>query len=68
VAVHHRLATATVLAACARHGIGAMVWTVNDEPLVDRFLTDPRVSVLVTDRPAFAVRRRAALAGVAGSG
>jgi len=61
VAVNHRLATATVLATCARHGIGAMVWTVNEEPLIDRFLVDQRVSVLITDRPEFAVRRRAAL-------
>ena len=64
VAVHHRLATATVLAICARHGIGAMVWTVNQEPLIDRFLVDQRVSVLITDRPEFAVRRRAALSRV----
>lgn len=68
VAVHQRLASATVLAMCARHGIGAMVWTVNEEPAIDRFLTDPRVSVLVTDRPGLAVRRRAGLTGVTGPG
>jgi glycerophosphoryl diester phosphodiesterase len=62
VAVHQRLADATVLAICARHGIGAMVWTVNEAPAIDRFVTDPRVSVLVTDRPELAVRRRATLA------
>jgi glycerophosphoryl diester phosphodiesterase len=63
VAVNHRLATATVLAICARHGIGAMVWTVNEVPSIDRFLGDPRVSVLITDLPGLAVRRRAALSG-----
>jgi glycerophosphoryl diester phosphodiesterase len=63
VAVHHRLATATVLATCARHAIGAMVWTVNDEASIDRFLSDRRVSVLITDRPGFTVRRRTVLAG-----
>ena len=68
VAVHHRLARRTVLQICARHGIGAMVWTVNDAAGIDRFLSDPRVSVLITDRPGFAARRRAALHGEASPG
>jgi glycerophosphoryl diester phosphodiesterase len=60
VAVHHRLARLGVLRQCAREGIPAMVWTVNHEPLMRRFLTDDRVSVLITDQPATAVRLRAA--------
>jgi glycerophosphoryl diester phosphodiesterase len=38
-----------------------MVWTVDETALIDRFLTDPRVDVLVTNRPRHAVRRRAQL-------
>ncbi|MQA27166.1 MAG: glycerophosphodiester phosphodiesterase [Micromonosporaceae bacterium] len=63
VAVHHKLARRTVLQICARHGIGAMVWTVNEQALIDLFVADPRVAVLITDRPGFAVERRAALQG-----
>jgi glycerophosphoryl diester phosphodiesterase len=59
VAMHHRLARLGVLRQCAREGIPAMVWTVNDRPLMRRFLADDRVSVLITDRPADAVRLRA---------
>ncbi|MCW2900255.1 MAG: glycerophosphoryl diester phosphodiesterase [Streptosporangiaceae bacterium] len=59
VAVNHRLARLGVLRRCAAAGIPAMVWTVNDEPLMRRFLLDRRVAVLVTDRPHQAVRLRA---------
>jgi glycerophosphoryl diester phosphodiesterase len=38
-----------------------MVWTVNDEPQMRRFLADPRVAVLITDRPRHALRLRGAL-------
>ncbi|GAB3504769.1 glycerophosphodiester phosphodiesterase family protein [Amycolatopsis cihanbeyliensis] len=58
VAVQHLLARLTVLGLCARHGIGAMVWTVNDDRRIGRLLTDPRVDVLVTDRPRRAVELR----------
>jgi len=61
VAVNYRLARLGVLAQCARHGVGAMVWTVNSPRLIDRFLADQRVDVLITDRPGYAVRRRAEL-------
>ncbi|HEV7933000.1 MAG TPA: glycerophosphodiester phosphodiesterase [Actinomadura sp.] len=60
VALNHRLAHLGVLWQCARAGFPAMVWTVNQEPLMRRFLTDPRVAVLVTDRPVTAVRIREA--------
>jgi glycerophosphoryl diester phosphodiesterase len=61
VAVHHQLARLGVLRSCQRHGVGAMVWTVDTDPLIDRFLCDPRVGVLITNRPAHAGRRRVAL-------
>lgn len=57
-AVNHRVARLGVLGQCARAGIPAMVWTVNDEALMRRFLADPRVSVLITDHPGRAVRLR----------
>ncbi len=58
VAVHKVLALCGVLAQCARHGIGAMVWTVDEDSLIDRFLQDPRIDVLVTNRPAYTLQRR----------
>jgi glycerophosphoryl diester phosphodiesterase len=60
VAVHRRLARANVLRLCGRVGIPAMVWTVNGEPQLRRFLADPRVTVLITDRPRYALSLRSA--------
>jgi glycerophosphoryl diester phosphodiesterase len=62
VAVNHRLARLGILELCRRHGIGTMVWTVNSDSLIDRFLTDRRVNVLITDRPQYAKHRRIKLA------
>lgn len=61
VAVNHRLARLGVLERCGRHGFPAMVWTVNADPLMRRFLADPRVAVLITDRPDRAAQLRHAL-------
>lgn len=61
VAVNHKLARATVLRICARHQIPAMVWTVNEDDLIKELLTDPRVRVLITDRPQRAVSMRTSL-------
>jgi glycerophosphoryl diester phosphodiesterase len=58
VASHYRLARLGVLRQCARRGIGVMIWTVDGDRLIDRFLADPRVTVLITNRPAAAVARR----------
>lgn len=58
LAVHRRLARANVLRLCGRFGIPAMVWTVNVEPQMRRFLADPRVTVLITDRPRHALSLR----------
>ncbi|SHH75628.1 glycerophosphodiester phosphodiesterase family protein [Streptomyces sp. 3214.6] len=58
VAVHQRLARATVLRRAARHRLFTMVWTVNDDPGLRTFLADTRVDVLVTDRPRRAVELR----------
>jgi hypothetical protein len=39
-----------------------MVWTVDSDDLIDRFLADERVNVLITNRPKYAVCRRERLA------
>jgi glycerophosphoryl diester phosphodiesterase len=59
LAVHRKLAKANVLRLCGRFGIPAMVWTVNGEPQMRSFLADPRVTVLITDRPRHALSLRA---------
>jgi glycerophosphoryl diester phosphodiesterase len=63
VAVNYQLARLGVIRACHRAGVGVMVWTVDGDAHVDEFLGDGRVEVLITNRPRFAVGRRAALAG-----
>ena len=51
VAVDYRLGAYTVLRYCARAGLPAWVWTVDDEVQIRRFLSDPRVAVLITNHP-----------------
>jgi glycerophosphoryl diester phosphodiesterase len=58
VAVHRRLAAAGVLARCHRAGIKAMIWTVDEDAEIRRWLADPRVAVLITNRPGDAVAMR----------
>jgi glycerophosphoryl diester phosphodiesterase len=58
VAVHQQLAGLTVLSYCESQGIDAWVWTVDDEPGIARFLGDPRVTTLITNRPDIAMRLR----------
>lgn len=59
VALNHRLARVGVLRQIARAGFPAMIWTVNAEPTMRRFLRDPRVAVLITDHPGRALTLRA---------
>jgi glycerophosphoryl diester phosphodiesterase len=63
VAVNYRLAEPGVISQCRRSGIGVMVWTVDSDDLIDEFIADPRIDVLVTNRPRYALRRRASLGG-----
>ena len=58
VAVHRQLAAAGVLTRCHRAGIKAMVWTVDEDAEIRRWLADPRVAVLITNRPGDAVAMR----------
>jgi glycerophosphoryl diester phosphodiesterase len=61
VAANFRLARLGVAKACHQQGIGIMVWTVDADPLIDQFLLDRRIDVLITNRPGHATRRRAEL-------
>ena len=38
-----------------------MVWTVDEDAEIRRWLADPRVAVLITNRPADAVAMRSSL-------
>jgi len=60
VAVHQRLARLRVLDYCAQVKMPAWVWTVNGEAEIKFFMRDPRVAVLITDRPDVALRFRSA--------
>jgi len=60
VAVHQRLARIRVLDYCAGANVPAWVWTVDDEAGIESFVHDPRVSVLITDRPDLALEIRSA--------
>ncbi len=61
-AVNYRLGQLGVISACSRAGIGVMVWTVDADNLIDKFVVDQRIAVLITNRPGHAARRRAELA------
>jgi glycerophosphoryl diester phosphodiesterase len=52
---------AAIRARCHRAGIKTMVWTVDADAEIRRWLADPRVAVLITNRPADAVAMRSAL-------
>ena len=59
-AVHQRLGGIRVLEYCAHAHMQAWVWTVDDEAGIARFMHDPRVAVLITNRPDIALRFRTA--------
>jgi len=62
VAVNYRLGQLRVIDACRRAGIGVMIWTVDADELIDRYVRDERIDVLITNRPRHAAARRAKLA------
>jgi glycerophosphoryl diester phosphodiesterase len=66
VAVNHKLARLGIIKACKRNDIGIMVWTVDSDKLIDQFLRDNRLDVLITNRPEYASRRRTAIASGSG--
>jgi glycerophosphoryl diester phosphodiesterase len=56
--MHERLAEAGALAECRRRGLATMVWTVNDDTDLARWVSRSDVDVLVTDRPRRALELR----------
>lgn len=58
-AVHHRTARKGLLEECRRRGLKTMVWTVNEDKALARWLADPCADIVVTDRPAHAAALRA---------
>jgi glycerophosphoryl diester phosphodiesterase len=56
--VHERLAEAGALAECRRRGLATMVWTVDDDTALARWVSRSDVDVLVTNRPRRAVELR----------
>ena len=58
-AVHQQLARIRLLQYCARKHMPAWVWTVDDEVEMARFVADPRVTTLITNRPDVALGLRA---------
>ena len=57
-ALHYRQAEAGLATQCRERGIRTLVWTVNTDRALTRWLACPNVDVLVTDRPARAVAVR----------
>ncbi len=57
-AINRRIALLGALRQCHRHGIRTMIWTVNSDTMIARWLADSRVDVLVTDRPRRAIALR----------
>lgn len=49
LAPHHALLLTGLARRAERHGVGLLVWTVNDAAKVARYLGDPRVRGVVTD-------------------
>jgi glycerophosphoryl diester phosphodiesterase len=60
VAAHQQLARIRLLGYCAGRRIPAWVWTVDEEAEIARFMSDPRVTTLITNRPDVALRFRSA--------
>lgn len=61
--LHRGLARRDLLEQCQRRGIRTMIWTVNHDRALSRWLAQPWVDVVVTDRPtrAAAIRNRQAV-------
>jgi glycerophosphoryl diester phosphodiesterase len=58
IAANWQLARLTVLTYCAWRHLPAWVWTVDAEKQIARYVRDPRVAVLITNRPDLALRLR----------
>jgi glycerophosphoryl diester phosphodiesterase len=61
VAAHQQLARLRLLRYCERRRLPVWVWTVDETNEIERFIRDPRVTTLITNRPDVALRSRAAM-------
>jgi glycerophosphoryl diester phosphodiesterase len=61
LAPHASLARAGLLAWAAQRGLDTYLWTVNEQRAWRTLLADPRVTALITDRPAGALAARGEL-------
>jgi len=59
VAAHQQLARIRLLGYCKRKRLPIWVWTVDETDEIARFMRDPRVTTLVTNRPDVALGCRA---------
>lgn len=60
-AINYKIARLGAMDACKRQGIGVMIWTVDDDVMIDRAVVNDRIDILITNRPKHAVARRATL-------
>jgi glycerophosphoryl diester phosphodiesterase len=60
VAAHQQLARLRLLGYCERKRMDIWVWTVDEEPEIARYMADPRITTLITNRPDIALRFRSA--------
>ena len=58
VAAHQQLARLRLLGYCKRKRMPAWVWTVDETKEIARFMADPRVTTLITNRPDVALELR----------
>lgn len=61
IAIHYALATPLIRWWCRQRGLAVVVWTVDRPAFVERWLLRD-IDVLTTNRPTFALKRRAAFA------
>ncbi|HSS62784.1 MAG TPA: glycerophosphodiester phosphodiesterase [Candidatus Limnocylindrales bacterium] len=60
IALDHHHATEEALAFCAGYRIPVWVWTVDDKREMRRFMSDPRIEGIITNRPDEALKLRTA--------
>lgn len=61
VAMSQPMARAGLAKSCRKNGIKTMVWTVNTDAMLTRWIKDPSIDVVVTDLPAHAIALRSGL-------
>jgi glycerophosphoryl diester phosphodiesterase len=56
--VPHASIADVLIPRAAKHGLGVMVWTMGREAKLTKYVHDPRVEAVITDRPAEAILLR----------